>query len=163
VLTAVFKFATSTVVLVPLLASLCGCCNSDGSVSLDKSQTAELVKMLGTYEGDAYPQRIMGAMMTGIWRVTFFQDDSGALKCKCTLRLHDEQNGWGSPTTTTAGVKFYKGSGNGKYSLRTEGQFSDSEPQWMITINGISLTSGHAINTISLFDMDSYEVTLQRK
>jgi hypothetical protein len=154
--------------LVCLLATvtigfLDGCGNSDGTVTLDKSQTSELVKLLGTFEGDAHPQRIMGAMMTGIWTVSFFQDDSGALKCKTSLRLHDEQNGWGNPTTTTAEVKFYKGSGNGEYSAKAEGQFSDSEPQWMIVIDGISPTSGHAKDTITLFDMDSYQITLSRK
>lgn len=151
----------SKVVLLSALLCSYGC--SDGSVSLDKSQTAESVKMLGTYEGPAHPQRIMGVMMTGVWTATFFQDDNGALKCKCTLRLHDGQNGWGSPTTTTAEVKFYKGSGNDEYSAKAEGQFSDSEPQWMITVGGISLTSGHAINTITLFDMDSHQITLSRK
>ncbi len=120
--------------------------------------------MLGSYSGPAHAERIMGAMMTGIWTVTFFQDDSGVLKCKCTLRLHDEQNGWGSPSTTTADVKFYKGSGNGEYSLKAEGQFSDSEPNWMIPIDGISLTSGQAIiNTISLFDMSANEIKLHRE
>jgi hypothetical protein len=162
-LDAIYRFVKFTAVLVLVSASLCGCGNSDGSVTLDKSQTSELVKMLGTYEGDAHPQRIMGAMMTGIWTATFFQDDSGVLKCKCSLRLHDEQNGWGNPTTTTTEVKFYKGSGNGEYSAKAEGQFSDSEPQWMITIAGISLTSGHAIDAITLFDMDSNEITLSRK
>ncbi len=153
------------IVTIFILASalFCGCGNSDGSVTLNQIQTAELVKLLGTYEGDAHPRQIMGAMMTGIWTVTFSQDDAGALKCKCTLRLHDEQNGWGSPTTATADVKLYKGPANGEYSLKAEGQFSDSEPQWMITVGGISLTTGHAINKISLFDMDSYEITLSQK
>jgi hypothetical protein len=162
-LTTVFKFATSTTVLALLSAALCGCGNSDSSISLDRSQTAEVVKMLGSYSGPAHAERIMGAMMTGIWTATFFQDDSGVLKCKCSLRLHDEQNGWGNPTTTTTEVKFYKGSGNGEYSAKAEGQFSDSEPQWMITIGGISLTSGHAIDTTTLVDMDSNQITLQRK
>lgn len=151
------------VVSVLFSALLCGCDNSGGTVTLNRSQTAELVKLLGTYEGDAHPRQIMGAMMTGVWTVTFFQDDASALKCKCTLRLHDEQNGWGSPTTATADVKLYKGSADGELSLKAEGQFSDSEPQWIITVGGISLTAGHVINTISLFDMDSYEITLQRK
>jgi hypothetical protein len=151
------------VVLAFFATFFCGCGNSDGSVTLKKGQTAESVKLLGTYEGDAHPQRIMGAMMTGVWTVTFIQDDAGALKCKTSLRLHDEQNGWGSPTTATADVKLYKGSADGEYSLKAEGRFSDSEPQWMIAVGGISLTSGHAINTISLFDMDSYQITLSRK
>lgn len=146
-----------------VIALFNGCGNSDGSVSLDKSQTAEMVKMLGSYSGPAHAERIMGAMMTGVWKVTFFQDDSGALKCKCTLRLHDEQNGWGSPSTTTTDVKIYKGSANGEYSLRTEGSFSDSEPNWLIPIDGISLASVQAINSISLFDMSANEIKLQRE
>ena len=149
--------------LVFIVALLSGCGNSDGRVTLDKSQTAALVKLLGTYEGPAHAERIMGAMMTGIWTVTFFQDDSGVLKCKCGLRLHDEQNGWGSPSTTTADVKVLAGSGNAQYRLSTQGQFSDSEPPWAISIDGICLTSGHPIDTFSLFDNASYEITLQRK
>ena len=153
-------FAVMAVLLSVLLNS---CGNSDGSVSLDKSQTAEMVKMLGTYEGPARAERIMGAMMTGVWTVAFFQDEGGALKCKCTLRLHDEENGWGSPSTATADVTLLADSGSGEYSLRTRGQFSDSEPEWSISIDGISLTAGRTVSTITLFDMSSYEITLQRK
>ncbi len=149
--------------VVAVSGLLLGCGNSEGTVTLNKSQTAALVKLLGRYEGPAHSERIIGAMMTGVWTVTFFQDEGGDLKCKCTLRLHDEQNGWGSPTATTADVKLSAGSGNGEYSLRTEGQFSNSEPAWTISIDGISLTSAHAINTISLFDMASYEIKLQRR
>ena len=105
----------------------------------------------------------MGAMMTGTWTATFFQDASGALKCKCTLRLHDEENGWGSPSTATADVKLLAGSGNGDYNLRTDGQFSASEPHWSVSIDGISLTTGHAISTLTLIDMASYEISLQQK
>ena len=144
-----------------------GCGNSDGNLSLNQSQTVEMVKSLGTYEGPAHAERIMGAMMTGVWTATFFQDDSGVLKCKCTLRLHDEENGWGSPESTTTDVKIYNDSGDGKYSgaysLRTEGGFSDDEPHWLISIDGISLTSGQALNTISLFDMSANEIKLSRK
>ena len=157
------KFANFTAILALLLQSLCGCGHSDDLVSLDKSQTAELVKLLGTYQGPAHAERIMGAMMTGMWTVTFLQDDSGSLKCKCSLRLHDEQNGWGSPSTTTTDVKVLPGSTNGEYSLSIKGQFSDSEPPWTISINGISLTSGRAIDTFSLFDNASYEIRLQRQ
>ena len=157
-------FVAMTVLLSVLLTS---CGNSDGSLSLNQSQTAELFKVLGTYEGPAHAERIMGAMMTGVWKVTFLQDDSGALKCKCTLRLHDEENGWGSPDTTTTDVKIYNDSGDGKYSgeysLRTEGGISDDAPHWLISIDGISLTSGQAIKTISLFDMSAYEIKLQRE
>jgi len=148
---------------VAVVAALVGCGNSDGRLKLDKSQTVEVLKMLGTYEGPAHSERIMGAMMTGVWTVTFLQDENGTLKCKCTLRLHDGQNGWGSPETATADVKVLAGSGNGNYSLRMQGQFSDSEPAWTISIDGISLTSGQAINTITLIDMASYQITLQRK
>jgi hypothetical protein len=146
-----------------ILAVLVGCGNSDGTVTLNKSQTAELVKLLGTYEGPAHSERIMGAMMTGTWTATFFQDESGVPKCKCTLRLHDEENGWGNPSTVNSDVKVYQKSGDSEYSLRTIGQFSDSEPQWSISIDGMSLSSGRTINTITLFDMSSYEITLQRK
>lgn len=150
-------------VLVLISAFFCGCGNSNGSVSLDKSQKAELVKLMGSYSGPAHAERIVGAMMTGVWKVTFLQDDIGALKCKCTLRLHDEQNGWGSPASATADVKLYKGAADGLYDLKAEASFSDSEPNWLISIDGISLTSGRAINTISLFDMSAYENKLHRE
>ena len=140
-----------------------GCGNSDDSVSLDKSQKAELVKLLGSYSGAAHAERIMGALMTGVWKVAFLQDDSGALMCKCTLRLHDEQNGWGSPTTVTTDVKVFKGGGAGIYDLRVEAGFSDTEPHWTIAVNGISPTSGQPINTFSLFDMSAYEIKLNRE
>ena len=140
-----------------------GCGNSDGSLSFNKSQTAGLVKLLGTYEGPAHAQRIMGAMMTGVWTATFFQDENGALKCKCTLKLHDSQNGWGTPTSATTDVKIYKGVANGLYDLRCEAGFSDTEPHWTISVNGISLTSGQSVSSFSLFDMSSYEVKLSRK
>lgn len=151
------------IIQVVLSALLSGCWNPDGTVTLNKHQTAELLTLLGTYEGPAHAERIMGAMMTGSWTVTFLQEDSGALKCKCGLRLHDEQNGWGSPTTTTVDVKVLAGSGTGQYRLSAQGQFSDSEPAWSICIDGISLTSGHPIDTFSLFDNASYEIRLQRK
>lgn len=149
--------------LAAALTGVVGCGNSDGTVALDKSQTAALVKLLGAYEGPAHSERIMGAMMTGVWTVAFFQNDEGALKCKCTLRLHDEQNGWGSPSSATATVKVLAGSGSGEFNLRTQGQFSDTEPAWTISIDGISLSSGNPINTITLFDMASYEIMLKRK
>lgn len=151
------------VIAVVLSGLLNGCGNSDGSVTLDKSQTAALVKLLGTYEGPAHSERIMGAMMTGVWTIIFLQDDSGSLKCKCSLRLHDEQNGWGSPSTTTTDVKVFPGTGSGEYKLSTQGQFSDTEPPWAISIDGLSLTSGHAIETFSLLDNASYEIRLQRQ
>jgi hypothetical protein len=122
--------------------------NLDGSVSLDKNQKAELVKMLGSYSGQAHAERIMGAMMTGVSKVTF---------------LHDDEDGWGSPSTAIADVKLYEWSANGKYDLKAEGSFSDSEPDWLITIDGISLTSGQAKNTISLCDMSAYAIKLQRE
>ncbi len=162
-LIATLRFAISTEVLVLLSALFCGCGNSDATVTLDKGQASEMLKLLGTYEGPAHSERIVGALMTGKWTVNFFQDDIGALKCKCILRLHDEQNGWGSPSTTTADVKLLAGSGKGEYSLRTQGQFSDTEPPWTISINGLSLISGHAIETFSLFDNASYEIRLQRQ
>jgi len=162
-LSAASKIVAYMAVLVLISRLLCGCGNPDGSVSLDKSQTAAVVKMLGAYSGPAHAERIMGAMMTGVWKVTFLQDDSGALKCKCTLRLHDEENGWGSPSTATADVKLYKGAADGLYDLKAEASFSNSEPNWLITVDGISLTSGQAINTISLFDMSSNEIKLQRQ
>ena len=142
---------------------LCGCGNSDGSISLDQSQKANLEKLMGSYQGEAHAERIMGAMMTGVWKVTFLQDDSGALKCKCTLRLHDEQNGWGDPSTGTATVKLYKGSAAGLYDLKADGSFSDSEPGWFVCVDGIALDSGQAVNAIKLFDMSSYEIELQRQ
>ena len=140
-----------------------GCGNSDGSLSFSKSQTAELVKQLGTYEGQAHAQRVMGAMMTGVWAATFFQDDDGALKCKSTLRLHDSENGWGNPTVATANVKIYKGAAYGLYDLKAEASFSDSEPNWFVAVDGVSPTSGNSVGTITLFDMDSYQITLTRK
>ncbi|MGO8678525.1 MAG: hypothetical protein ACLQVX_21995 [Limisphaerales bacterium] len=152
-------------VAASLLAALilCGCDSSDQTVTLNKNQVGELVTMLGTYEGPAHAERIMGALMTGKWTVTFLQDEHGALKCDCTLRLHDEQNGWGNPSSTTTDVKLLPGSAKGRIYLRTQGQFSESEPPWTISIDGISLTSGHAIDTFSLFDNASYEIRLQRK
>lgn len=148
---------------VVLFGLLNGCGNSDGSVTLDKSQTAALVKLLGTYEGPAHPRRIMGAMMTGAWTVTFLLDDNGALKCKTSLRLHDSENGWGNPSTATADVRLYKGSANGECSIRVEGAFSESEPHWTVDIDGVALASGHPVDKITLFDMDSYEITLSQK
>lgn len=148
---------------VLLSVLLNGCGNSDGSLTLNQSQTAELVKLLGTYEGPAHAERIMGAMMTGVWTATFFQDDDGALKCKCTLRLHDEENGWGSPSTATADVKVFKGSADGLYDLKTEGSFSDTEPNWFVAVDGISLANGQAKSTVTLFDMNSYQIELSRK
>jgi hypothetical protein len=68
-----------------------------------------------------------------------------------------------NPSAATADVKVFKGSTDSEYSLKAEGQFSDSEPQWMITVDGISPTSGHAKDTITLFDMDSNQITLSRK
>lgn len=105
----------------------------------------------------------MGAMMTGIWKVTFYQDDTGALKCKCSLQLHDEQNGWGEPTTAVADVKVFKGSADGIFTLQVEGAFSDDEPHWTIDVDDISLTAGSPVNSIALFDEDSYQITLSRK
>ena len=148
---------------VLLSVLLTGCGNSDGSLSFNKNQNAELVKLLGTYEGQAHAQRIMGAMMTGAWTATFFQDDGGALKCKCSLRLHDSENGWGNPSTATADVKIFKGAADGEYSVRVEGAFSETEPHWTVDINGVVLASGRVVNTITLFDMDSYQIELTRK
>jgi len=152
------------VIAVLLSGLLSGCdSNSDGSVTLNRDQTADLVKMLGTHEGDAHPRRIMGAMMTGTWTVAFILDDSGALKCKTSLRLHDSENGWGNPSTATADVRLYKGSATDEYSIRVEGAFSESEPHWTVDIDGVALASGRAVDTLTLFDMDSYELTLHRK
>ena len=148
-------------VLLPVLLNGCG--NSDGSLSFSKSQTAELVKLLGTYEGQAHAQRIMGAMMTGVWTATFFQDDGGALKCKCTLRLHDSENGWGNPTTATADVKIFKGAADGLYDLKAEASFSDTEPNWLVTIDNVSLTASNPVGTVTLGDMDGNQLTLTRK
>jgi hypothetical protein len=142
---------------------LTGCGNSDGSVSLNESQTAGLVQSLGTFEGPAHAEEIMGAMMTGVWKVTFFQDDTDALKCKCSLQLHDEQNGWGNPEITTTDVKVFKGSADGLYDLKAEGSFSDTEPKWFVGVDGVSLALGGSIGTITLIDMDSNQITLSRK
>ena len=147
--------------LLAILSSGCG--NSDSGVALDKNQKAVLLNLLGSYKGEAHAERIMGAMMTGIWKVRFLQDDSGALKCKCTLQLHDEQSGWGSPTTATADVKLYKGVAAGLYDLKAEASFSDSAPNWLVCVDGISLAYEQAIKTISLFDMSSNEIKLQRQ
>ena len=109
----------------------------------------------------------MGATMTGVWRATFYQDDAGVLKCKCSLQLHDEQNGWGEPATAIANVKIYNDSGNGeyngKYSIRVEGAFSDDEPHWTIDVDDVSLATGNPVSSITLFDQDSYQITLSRK
>lgn len=146
------------VMAVVLFGLLNGCGNSDGSVALDKSQTARLVELLGTYEGPAHAEQIMGAMMTGVWTVTFFQDESDGLKCKATLRLHDEQNGWGSPKNDTVTPRIWRGSGNNQYNLQADG----SEMKWMLPIKDVSLASQQPVTTISLFDMASYEITLHR-
>ena len=151
------------IMLVSIVGMFCGCGNSGGSVSLDKSQKVELLKLLGSYQGEAHAERIMGAMMTGVWKATFVQDESGALKCRCTLRLHDSENGWGSPSTGTATVKLYKGAADGLYDLKADGSFSESEPGWFVCVDGISLASGQAVNEIRLFDMSSYEIKLQRE
>jgi hypothetical protein len=143
---------------VLFIALFCGCGGSELTVALDKNQTAQLVKTLGTYEGNAHPKRIMGAMMTGVWTVTFLQDDSGVLKCRTSLRLHDSQNGWGSPRTETVGVRIWNGAGKGEYDLQADGQ----ETQWMVPMKGVFATSGQPVNSLSLFDMDSYEITLKR-
>jgi len=153
-------FTAMTVLLSVLLT---GCGNSDGSLSFNKSQTAELVKRLGTYEGQAHTRQVMGATMTGVWTATFFQDDNGDLKCKCTLRLHDSENGWGNPTTATADVKIYKGVSDGVYDLKAEAGFSDSEPHWLATIDNVSLTASNPVGTVTIFDMDAYQITLARK
>jgi len=147
--------------LLAILSSGCG--NSDSGVGLDKNQKAVLLNLLGSYKGEAHAERIMGAMMTGVWKVRFLEDGSGALKCKCTLQLHDEQSGWGSPTTATADVKLFRGASAGLYDLKAEASFSDSEPNWFVCVDGISLSSGQAINAITLFDMSSYEIKLQRQ
>lgn len=151
----------SAVALV--IGLLDGCGNSDGSLSLDQSQTTGLVQSLGTYEGPAHAEKIMGSMMTGVWKVTFYQDDDGALKCKCSLRLHDEQNGWGEPTTAVADVKVFKGSADGLFDLKAEASFSDNEPKWFVAVDGVSLASGSSVSKITLIDMDSNQITLQRK
>jgi len=62
-----------------------------------------------------------------------------------------------------ADVKLYKGVAVGLYDLKAEASFSDSEPNWLVCVDGISLASGQAIKTISLFDMSSNEIKLQRQ
>ena len=157
------KFLALFSILVISIGLLAGCGNSDGSVSLNQNQTAGLVQSLGTFEGPAHAEEIMGAMMTGVWKVTFYQDDAGALKCKCSLQLHDEQNGWGEPTVAVADVRVFKGSAEGLYDLKAEGSFSDTEPKWFFGVDGVSLTSGNSVGTITLIDMDSNQITLSRK
>ena len=152
---------TAMTVLLSVLLTSCG--NSDGSLSFNKVQTAELVKLLGTYEGQAHARKVMGATMTGVWTATFFQDDNGDLKCKCTLRLHDSENGWGNPTAATADVKIYKGASDGLYDLKSEAGFSDSEPHRLVTIDNVSLTASNPVEAVVLGDMDAYEITLTRK
>ena len=160
----IIKSITAFASLLSAIAILTsGCGNSDGSLSLNQSQTAQLVKSLGTYEGKAHAQRIMGAMMTGVWTATFFQDDRGALKCKCTLRLQDEENGWGNPSTATADVKVFKGAADGLYDLKAESGFSENEPNWFVAVDGISLSNGQPKDSVTLFDMDSYQIELSRK
>ena len=146
-------------VSVLLSALLCGCGNADGTVTLNKSQTAELVKLLGTYKGPAHSERIMGAMMTGEWTVIFSQGETDGLKCKVTLRLHDEQNGWGSPKSDTVTPRIWKGSANNQYNLQADG----NEMTWMLPIKDLTLASQQPVNTISLFDAASYEITLHRE
>jgi hypothetical protein len=137
-----------------------GCGNSDSSVTLNREQTAALVKLLGTYVGDAYPKRIMGAMMTGTWTVKFFQDDAGVMQCKCTLQLHDEQYGWGRPESEVVGVKVFKWPEN-DYTFQASGQ----KMNWRIYSpeKHVTLTSGQAVDSVSLFDAESNEILLRRR
>ena len=105
----------------------------------------------------------MGAIITGEWTAKFFQDDNGDLKCKCTLRLHDSENGWGSPTSATADVKIYKGASDRLYDLKAEAGFSDTEPHWLVMVDNVSLASGSPVPQIKVFDMDAYEINLKRQ
>lgn len=148
------------VVSIGVLVSGCG--NSDGSLSLDNQQTAKLVNRLGTYEGRAHSERIMGALMTGTWTAKFFEDDKGRLKCKCSLQLYDSEYGRGDKSVAVADVKLFKGSADGLYDLKAEASFSQNEPDWLIVVNGISLNSNSPIESISLFDMDAYQIKLSR-
>ena len=66
-----------------------------------------------------------------------------------------------------ADVKIYNDSGNGeyngKYSIRVEGAFSDDEPHWTIDVDDVSLTAESLVKSITLFDEDSYQITLSRR
>lgn len=157
------KISVFAVLAASLAILSCGCGNSDGSLSPNHNQTAKFVTLLGTYEGQAHSQRIMGATMTGIWTVKFFEDDNGRLMCKCSLRLNDSQNGWGRPTVAVADVKVFKGSSDRLYDLKAEASFSKDEPNWLVTVDGVSLTPGNSVGTITLFDMDANQITLNRK
>ena len=92
--------------------------------------------------------------MTGVWTATFFQDDGGALKCKCTLRLHDSENGWGNPSIATADAKIFKGAADGEYSVRVEGAFSETEPHWTVDIDGVALASGRVVSMLGPRSLD---------
>jgi hypothetical protein len=150
-------------VLGSLTSGISASASSDDTITLNKDHTTALLKVLGTYEGNAQPRRIMGAMMTGVWKVRFLQEDSGVLRCETSLRLHDSENGLGKPSTSKADVKIYKASSDGEYSIRAEGAFSKSEPDWTIAIDGIALASGRQVDRITLFDKNSYEITLHRQ
>ena len=137
---------------------VCGC---DG---VSKNETSQIAKFLGNYNGAAQPKRIMGAMMTGKWSVSFVQDENGILKCECTCRLHDEFHGWGEPETETVNIKWYTGSNKSdKYdNFEYVGEAMGEQMKWTVRVCVPSLKSGQTINAITLIDQDYSEITLNR-
>ena len=156
------KFIVFTALVVSIAILVSGCGNSDGSLSLDNQQTAKLVNRLGTYEGRAHSERIMGAMMTGTWTAKFFEDEKGRLKCKCSLQLYDSEYGPGDKSVAVANVKLFKGSADGLYDLKAEASFSQDEPDWLIVVDGIPMNSTSPIASITLFDMSANQIRLSR-
>lgn len=152
---------TALVVSIAVLVSGCG--NSDGSLSLNNQQNAKLVTRLGTYEGRAHSERIMGATMTGTWTATFFEDEKGRLKCKCSLQLYDSEYGRGDKSVAVADVKLFKGSADELYDLKAEDRFNQNEPDWLIVVDGIPMNSTNPIQSITLFDMSANQITLTRQ
>ena len=113
---------------------------------------------LGTYGGAATEKLILGAMMSGRWTVSFPLGDDGTLKCKCTLRLHDEFHGWGDPSTQIADIVWEKQSGNPNFIGRAN--ISDFHSSVYVEVPP---QSGQPVNSIHLFDADAYDLTLNRK
>jgi hypothetical protein len=135
---------------------LCLCLCSCG-VSKDKQ--AEIYSLLGTYEGPATQKRVMGALMSGKWTVRFVLEENGELKCKCTLRLHDQFHGWGAPTTETARIKWTKDWQGAAYYGVADSMEGNN---FSVRIAVPPLESGQSVSRITLWDADSYELTLER-
>ena len=142
----------SVLALILIAALACGC------DVVSKKQMAEMKNQLGTYGGAATENRIMGAMMSGRWTVSFPLGDDGTLKCKCTLRLHDEFHGWGEPSTQIADIAWEKQSGNPNFV----GRANASDFSSTIYVE-VSPQTDQPVNSITLCDADFNDLTLTRK